>query len=159
MMPVADLQERDFYLWAQAQAEALRSHGVANVIDRDAVAEEVEEMGEREFRAAEILLVRIIEHLHKLRSTKYDDPRLHWRKEIVAFRSQLERRMTPSIRAKLHAELDRIHERGALEAERWLFHDDVDFHPIDPGRRWSLAELLGEADGPLPTLWNLKVQP
>ena len=159
-MPVADdLYERDFYLWTQAQAEARRSRGAANVIDRDAVAEEVEDMGEREFRAADSLLVRIIEHLHKLRPTNYDDPRLHWRKEIVVFRSQLEQRMTPSIRANLHAELDGIHERGALEAERWLFQDEVDFHPIDPGRRWSLAELLGEADDPLPTLWNLKVQP
>ena len=153
-----DLYERDFYLWTQAQAEALRSHGVSNVIDWDAVAEEVEDMGKREFRAAESLLVRIIEHLHKLRSTKYDAPRLHWRKEILAFRHQLQERMTPSIRAKLGAELERIHARGTTEAERWLFHDAIDFHPIDASRRWTLPELLGEEDDPLPTLWNLKVQ-
>ena len=153
-----DLYEQDFYLWTQAQAEALRSHGASNVIDWDTVAEEVEDMGKRELRATESLLIRIIEHLHKLRSTKHDEPRLHWRKEILAFRFQLEQRLTPSIRAKLQADLERLHDRGAKEAERWMFHDDIDFHPVARDRRWSLAELLGETDDPLPTLWNTKVQ-
>ncbi|WP_174300158.1 DUF29 domain-containing protein [Caulobacter sp. S45] len=153
-----DLYEQDFYLWTQAQAEALRARGVSNQVDWDTVAEEVEDMGKRELRAAESLLVRIIEHLHKLRTTKYDDPRLHWRKEIVAFRAQLEQRLTPSIRAKLHFDLERLHERGAKEAERWMFHDDIDFHPLDRTRRWTLPELLGEQDDPLPMLWNDKVQ-
>ena len=153
-----DLYKRDFYLWTQAQAEALRAHGASNRVDWDTVAEEVEDMGKRELRAAESLLVRIIEHLHKLRSTKFDDPRLHWRKEIIAFRGQLEQRMTPSIRAKLQNDLERIHQRGAMEAERWLFHDNIDFHPIDPDRIWSLAELLGEEDDPVPNLWNTRVR-
>ena len=153
-----DLYDRDFYLWTQAQAEALRSHGASNVIEWDAVAEELEDMGKRELRAAESLLVRIIEHLHKLRSTRYDEPRLHWRKEVLAFRGQLEERMTPSIRGKLRSDLERLHERGLAEAERWMVHDEIDFDPLDRARRWTLPELLGEADDPLPTLWNMKVQ-
>ena len=153
-----DLYEQDFYLWTQAQAEALRSHGASNLIDWDTIAGEVEDMGKRELRATESLLIRIIEHLHKFRSTKHDEPRRHWRKEILAFRFQLEQRMTPSIRTKLQVNLERLHDQGAKEADRWMVHDDIDFDPIDCDRRWSLAELLGEADDPLPTLWNTKVR-
>ena len=149
-----DLYEQDFYLWTQAQAEALRTHGASNRIDWDAVAEEVDDMGKRELRAVQSLVIRIIEHPHKLRSTKIDEPRAHWRKEIRAFRHQVTERLTPGLRAKLEQEIDHLHMRGAIEAERWLHHDEHDFDLIDPNRRWSLPEILGEADDPVPKVWN-----
>jgi hypothetical protein len=149
-----DLYERDFFLWTQAQAEALRSHGASNRIDWDGVAEELDDMGKRELRAVETLIVRIIEHLHKLRSTQVDEPRAHWRKEIRAFRLQVADRMTASLRARAEEDLDRLHERAVFEAERWLDYDDSSFDPLDVRRRWSLSEILGESDDPVPKMWN-----
>ena len=147
-----DLYDQDFHLWTVAQAQALRARGQgSNTIDWEQVAEEVEDMGKRELHACESPIVRIIEHLHKLRAATVDEPRRHRRKEIAAFRVQVARRLTPSIRLKIDAELEQLHEGGALEAERWLDHDDTSFDPIDRARRWSLAEILGETDDPVST--------
>lgn len=148
-----DLYDRDFYDWTRTQAEALRARqDGANAIDYDRVAEEIEDSGKRGLRVVERLLVRIIQHLHYLRSSKAREPVGRWKREIRAFRTQAARRLTPSMRAAVQARLDGLHDEGADEAERWADVEEPFFDPIDRTRRWSLEELLGETDDPLATI-------
>ena len=161
--PVPDLYETDFYAWTQAQAGALRS-GVtgSNTLEPGRLAEEIEDLGKRDLRAVETLVMRIIQHLHDLRCGRRFEPREHWKKEIRAFRDQVDDRLTSSLRLQVEADLERLHTRAASEAERWMALDEPFFDPLDPARRWTLQELLGEADDPVPLIvldWKASTRP
>ena len=94
--------EDDFYDWTQQQAELLRRlPASANRLDREAIAEEIEDMGRSELRAAQSSCERIIEHLLKIEYAGLDEPAEHWRDEIVDWRLQLEKTLTRSIEARL----------------------------------------------------------
>ena len=96
------LYEEDFYTWTQQQAELLRRlPAVGNEIDLEHIAEEIEDLGGSDLRAARSLCQHIIEHLLKLEHSGLDEPADHWRDEIVEWRLQLEQILTRSIEAKL----------------------------------------------------------
>lgn len=149
-----DLYETDFLAWTEAQAAALRARlAGANALDWDRLAEEIEDMGKRETASVEARLVQIVAHLHKLRSSNSHDPRQHWKREILALRRAVLKRMTPTIRTKIEAGLDEIHIDGADIATRRLEELEPGFHtPVDADVRWTLPQLLGEADDPLTAL-------
>ena len=142
-----DLYERDFYLWTQAQADALRARST-NALDFEMLAEEVGDMGKRERNRCISLTSRILEHLFMLASTQRDEPVGHWRAEIRAFRASLRLTLTPSIRGDVDERLESLHGEAAdLVSEK--------FSALEPGapvltdRRWTLAQVLGEEDDPL----------
>ena len=144
-----DLYERDFYLWTQAQAEALRSHGRgANMLDYENLAEEVESLGRSERREASSRVFRILEHLFKLTSTRNGQVTGHWHGEIILWRNDLDHLLTRTIRAGVEQELEALHEKGAKAAQKSMEHYEPGVR-VDAGRRWSLAEILGEVDDPL----------
>jgi hypothetical protein len=96
----------DILEWSEQQAAALRraAHArpnVSNEIDWENVAEEIESVGRSQFLAVESLLRQILIHLIKAVSIEARDPLLHWRKEVVAFHTDLMKRMTPSMRFRL----------------------------------------------------------
>ena len=96
------LYEEDFYAWTQQQAELLRHlPAIGNELDLEHIAEEIEDLGRSELRAAQSLCEHIIEHLLKLEYSGLDEPADHWRDEIVEWRLQLEKVLTRSIEAKL----------------------------------------------------------
>jgi hypothetical protein len=96
------LYDEDFYAWTQQQAEALRRlPRVGNELDIEHLAEEIEDLGRSDLRAARSLCQHIIEHFLKLEYSGLDEPARHWRDEIVAWRLQLEEILTRSIEAKL----------------------------------------------------------
>ena len=96
------LYEEDFYAWTQRQAELLRRLVPAgNELDLAHIAEEIEDLGRGDLRAAKSLCEHIIEHLLKLEFSGLVDPADHWRDEIVEWRLQLEKILTRSIVAKL----------------------------------------------------------
>jgi hypothetical protein len=70
--PSSDLYERDYYTWAQEQAQALRDHRLEE-IDWLNLAEEVEDLSRSERRALQTRIVRLLEHLLKL---AYARPRM-----------------------------------------------------------------------------------
>lgn len=151
-MPPSDLYDSDFYLWTQAQAEALRAAGKgqrgSNAVEWERVAEEVEDMGKSDIHAAESLTVQILIHLYKLAWTQREEPKGHWEAEIVALRGNLSRKLTPSIRNKVAADLDELHAEAA-EAARRAFKSDEPDATTDAGIRWSLAQILGEENDPI----------
>ena len=62
-----DLYDRDYFAWAQVQAEALRAHRSGeNALDYDNLAEEVEDLGGSIRRACISQIANIIEHLLKI---------------------------------------------------------------------------------------------
>ena len=58
--------ETDYYKWTQLMAKALRERDYSS-IDWDNLIEEIEDMGKSQKRAIESLLMRLTEHLLKLK--------------------------------------------------------------------------------------------
>src|SRR5579862_3092086 len=86
----------DFYAWTQEQAELLRRlPTVSNHLDRELIAEEIEDLGRSELHAGQSLCEHIIEHLLKLEYSGINEPSDHWRREIVEWRIQLGRKFDP----------------------------------------------------------------
>ena len=59
--------EEDYYLWIQTMVEKLRNKDYLD-IDWDNLIEEIDNMGKSQKRAIESLLLRLTEHLLKLKS-------------------------------------------------------------------------------------------
>ena len=96
--------EQDYYQWTQVMARALRERDLEN-LDWENLIEEIEDMGKSQKRAIESLLMRLTEHLIKLKYWEEQKVRnsKHWRAEIVNFRVLLHKRLkdSPSLQAKL----------------------------------------------------------
>jgi hypothetical protein len=101
--PADALYEEDFYAWTQQQAELLRGlRAAGNELDLEHIAEEIEDLGRSDLRAAQSLVEHIIEHFLKLEYSGLEEPADHWRDEIVEWRLQLDKTLTRSIEAKLN---------------------------------------------------------
>lgn len=96
--------EEDYYLWIQTMLEQLRKKNYANV-DWYNLIEEIEDMGKSQRRAVESLLLRLTEHLLKLKywNTGKARNKKHWQSEVVNFRVLLRKRLkeSPSLKAIL----------------------------------------------------------
>ena len=103
MSPPSDPRhDDDFYAWTQEQAELLRRlRAGGNRLDREGIAEEIEDLGRSELRTAQSLCEHIIEHLLKIEYAGLEEPARHWRDEVVEWRLQLEKTLTRSIEARL----------------------------------------------------------
>ncbi len=96
--------EQDYYQWTQAMVKALKERDYAS-IDWENLIEEIDDMGKSQKRAIESLLMRLTEHLLKLKYWDEEKARngKHWRSEIVNFRVMLHKRLkdSPSLKTKL----------------------------------------------------------
>ena len=151
--PAPDLYETDFYAWTQAQAQALRARGGGgDVLEHERLAEEIDDVGSARRNALRSALRNIILHLLELEASQASEPRLHWRLEVLNFRTDAEAAMTPTLRREMMGELEAIHRTAARLAQATL----ITFEPqgrIDKSRRWSLEALLGEGDDALAPLF------
>jgi hypothetical protein len=147
-MAVDDLYERDFYVWTQEQAAALRAAGKAggrsNAVDWELLAEEVEDLGKRDLREASSYVALIIEHMLKLAWTQREEPKGAWRAEIIRFRGILEDVLTATIRNAINSDLERLHKRALRNAMASFDIHEPDA-PRDETLRWTLEEVLGAA--------------
>jgi Domain of unknown function DUF29 len=121
----AELYDEDFYAWTQQQAKALRTHFKGdNRIDVEHLAEEVEDLGRSELHAVESFVEQIIAHLLKLDYSGQAAPRPHWRAEILNFRQNVARKITPSIRRAVEHKLDELYRGGRqIAAAGTLAHE------------------------------------
>ena len=98
------LYEQDYYQWTQVMVKALKDKDLKN-LDWENLIEEIEDMGKSQKRAIESLLMRLTEHIIKLKYWEEEKARngRHWRSEIVNFRVLLHKRLkdSPSLKAKL----------------------------------------------------------
>lgn len=103
--------EEDYYLWAKEMVEALKNRDYSSV-DWDNLIEEIEDMGKSQKRAVESLLMRLTEHLLKLKywDAERERNKRHWEAEVVNFRVLLRKRLkeSPSLKkdlAEIYAEI------------------------------------------------------
>ncbi len=150
MTDVSDLErlyEEDFYAWTRAQARALRqlARTRPNVpVDWKHLVEEVEDLGRSELHAVRSHLVVVLEHLLKLQASTADAPRRGWMLTVQRARSELEERLTPSLRRHLRAALPRLYTRARRDARFALeLHGEHEAAAHLPERcPWTLAQLL-----------------
>ncbi|MGL5831827.1 MAG: DUF29 domain-containing protein, partial [Waterburya sp.] len=94
----------DYYLWTQTMVENLKNKDYLKV-DWDNLIEEIDDMGKSQKRAVESLLLRLTEHLLKLKywETEKERNKKHWQSEVVNFRVLLRKRLkeSPSLKANL----------------------------------------------------------
>ena len=146
-MAAADgsLYDDDFYAWTQEQAELLRRlPAVSNRLDSLLIAEEIEDLGKSELHTVQSLCEHIIEHLLKLEYSGLEEPAAHWRREVMEWRLQLEKRLTRSIVAKL--DLPKRY-RSALRLLRYLENDGPGLIALVPSEcPYSLDQIIGIGD-------------
>lgn len=113
-----DLYERDALAWSERQSALLRrvARGErVNDVDWDHVVEEIEDVGLSELHAVYSYLDQILVHLMKLHGWPELDSEHHWRAEIVAFQTRLERRFAPSMRQRI--DLRKIYDRSRRQID------------------------------------------
>ena len=113
-----DLYDRDALAWSERQAALLRrvARGErVNDVDWDHVVEEVEDVGISELNAVQSCLDQIILHLLKLHGWPELDSDQHWRAEIIAFQTGLERRFALSMRQRI--DLTKIYDRAKRQID------------------------------------------
>ncbi len=115
------LYETDFYAWTQAQAKELRRFAKTRLnlpLDLGHLAEAIEDLGMSE-RSAVFSFVRLImQHFLLATHSPAAEQRQHWLDEVDEFRSQIEDRLTPTIRRDLESELPIIYGRARRNVVR-----------------------------------------
>jgi Domain of unknown function DUF29 len=105
-MRLSELYDRDFLLWTEEQAAALRCVKDSNLpLDWENLAEEIDSLGKSLRRELRSQLRRILPHLFKLAASPAAPPRLGWQATIRAARSELEHLLdeSPSLKRDIDA--------------------------------------------------------
>ncbi|HEV8678553.1 MAG TPA: DUF29 domain-containing protein [Stellaceae bacterium] len=98
-MPDGPRYDDDYYAWTQYQAGVLRTmRRTDNRLDREHLAEEIEDLGKSERNSVYSQVTRILEHFLKLAYSPTDRPRHGWIASIVEARQALGRHLTPTLR-------------------------------------------------------------
>ncbi len=106
MTKLSELYDRDFVLWTEEQAAALRRAKPANLpLDWENLAEEIESLGRSDRRELTSQIRRITHHLLKIEGSPAVDPRAGWRSTIRNARAEIEDllRDSPSLRGQIDA--------------------------------------------------------
>jgi hypothetical protein len=118
MSKAGGLYDRDFVLWTEEQAAALRALRDSNLpLDWENLAEEIESLGKSDRRELKSQIARILRHLLKLAVSPAAAPRAGWQESVDDARSEiaLVLRDSPSLRR----EADQvIREQGPVAAKR-----------------------------------------
>ncbi len=143
------LYEHDALAWADHQAALLRrlaaGEGVNEAVDWLHVIEEVQDVGLSELRACQSLLEQALTHLLKLHSMPDSPSAKHWRDEVQAFRHDVQRRFTPSMRHRIG--LDDLYRKAAGRARTAMEDNGLAPGPLPDGCPFGLNELLNEGFG------------
>jgi hypothetical protein len=123
-MPDGPRYEDDFYAWTQHQAAVLRDMPAAdNRLDREHVAEEIEDLGKSERDAVRSQVRRIIEHLLKLAHSPAELPRFDRMQTVLEARQTLSDKLSPTLRRDANQMLDRLYadarKRAAASLHRY----------------------------------------
>jgi hypothetical protein len=101
---LSKLYDRDFVLWTEEQAAALRRAKDANLpLDWENLAEEIESLGRSQRAELNSQIRRILRHLFKLEASPAVDPRAGWRATIRDARAEIEEllEISPSLRREV----------------------------------------------------------
>jgi uncharacterized membrane protein len=104
MGKVDDLYDRDFVLWTEEQAAALRRAKDSNLrLDWENLADEIESLGKSDRRELRSQITRILRHFLKLAASPTSEPRGGWRSTIRDARVEIEGVLedSPSLRREV----------------------------------------------------------
>ncbi|RAU23067.1 DUF29 domain-containing protein [Paramagnetospirillum kuznetsovii] len=134
-----DLYERDFYAWAQEQANLLRA-GDLSAADIGHIAEEIESMGRTEKRELVNRLTILLLHLLKWRFQPTFQGN-SWRLSIKEQRIRLTDHLAdnPSLKAKLPEAMADAYRLALIEAERETGLAESTFPEACP---WSFPQVM-----------------
>jgi hypothetical protein len=95
-----DLYDDDILTWSEQQAELLRRRS-ANALDWDNLAEEIEDVGRSQLRAAESHLVQALLHDLKVAAWPLSRDVPHWRAKARGHRDDARAAFTPSMAQRI----------------------------------------------------------
>jgi hypothetical protein len=141
------LYEKDFYAWTRAQAKALRRLAATrpNVeLDFDHLIEEVADLGVSQRDAVRSQVRRLIEHCLKLEYYPTHAPRVGWYETIIDARTEIEDKVTPTIRRGLPRRLPRLWQQARRDtaAALRLHGEHVAADALPAECPYRLADLL-----------------
>jgi hypothetical protein len=111
----ARLYESDFYAWTGDEARALRRLAATRPnadLDLEHLIEEVVDLGVSQRDAVHSQVRRIIEHSLKLEYSVASTPRAGWHETIIDARTEIEDKITPTIRRGLSRRLPRLWQQA-----------------------------------------------
>lgn len=128
------LYDQDYYLWLRTTINQLHAGQFASV-DLENLIEELETMGRSQKRAMESLLIKLLEHLLKLRYWDSERERNegHWKGEIRTFRRQIKKELkdSPSLKPYILEIFEECYEEARKEASD-RSQLPLDIFPINP---------------------------
>lgn len=138
------LYEQDYHLWLLKTVESLRNNDFKN-LDLENLIEEIESLGKSDQHAISSYLMRLCEHLLKIKYWDSERERClrGWTVEIANFRIQIQERLetSPSLKRFLAENFSKQYQNG-----RQLFLKASDFPssniPVEPV--FSLDQSLDE---------------
>jgi hypothetical protein len=139
--------DQDFFLWTRQQAEALRrvAETRPNVeVDWSNVIEEIEDLGWEQSHAIGSHLRVALLHLLILSLSRDENPRNHWREEILEQRVRLDARLSdsPSLRPRLPDLLIKAYRHARKQA---AFKLGVSVYHLPEDCPFRLDQVLDDA--------------
>jgi hypothetical protein len=104
-----DTYDTDYYQWTLEQVQALRERNL-EAIDWENMIEEIETLGRSNYSVVFIILRRQIEHRLKIDYANRPEHKNHWTIEGLTFKKNLKKRISPSMKPKLEADLPEIYQ-------------------------------------------------
>jgi hypothetical protein len=141
----AALHDEDFFAWTGSQARELRRFARTRpnvALDVSHIAEEIADLGTERRDALRSWTARIIEHLLLLEHSPVQEPRRGWIDEVVNFRSEIERRLSPTLQRDLKRRLPLLYEEAWRKLERYGEAEVADRLPKQCP--FALEQVLGD---------------
>lgn len=131
--------QSDYQQWLDETILMLKNRQL-DCLDYEHLIEELEALGNEQKRAVESLVIQVLQHLlfyqYWQSERNYNDR--HWRTELIAFRTQLELRLTTNLKNNLQDKLDYLYSKARKMAE---IKTNLQLPAQNP---YSLDEILDE---------------
>jgi len=135
------LYDTDYNLWVLETVKKLENKDLDS-LDWENLIEEVLSLSRRDKRKLESLLIRLVEHLLKLRywETESERNKGHWEGEIINFRKQIKRLLkdSPSLKSYLKDVFDQCYQDGREIASK-RSQLPLNTFPEDAITKWRCA--------------------
>ena len=148
-MHAGEQYEDDFFAWTRSQARELRRFARSRPnlpLDLEHIAEEIADLGRSRRDSLRSWTRRIIEHLLLLEHSRAGEPRRGWIDEVLNFRSEIDDRLSATLRRDLRRQLPRLHDRARRDAQKKLeLYGEADPSARLPERcPYTLDQVLGD---------------
>ena len=148
--PARQLYEDDFFAWTRSQAREPRRFARTRpnaALDLERIAAEIADLGTERRDALCSWTARILEDLLLLEHSPAEPPRRGWIDEIVNFRSEIERRLSPPLARDLKRRLPLLYAEARRNLQRKLErHGEAEIAARLPERcPYTLDQVLGDS--------------